>query len=115
MARPRILIWCRYYGPGRNRAAMSIKRVSIARMVAGPLPPAPLKRAQVIGVRYATGVIPDKINLYFSFKVLVDGLIHCGVLHDDAPEFLCGGEDYLHVRVKTKAEQKCELSVVEVD
>lgn len=82
----------------------------------GP-PPEPLQSAQIIGIRYCCGVPPDRQNVWYSFKI-IDGLLPvakggCGVIADDSPGVLDGGEDYYSVRVKTRKEQRITITVVE--
>lgn len=86
-------------------------QVALARQVAGPLPQKPLTSAQVVGIRYCCGTQPDRQNVWYSFKPLTDGLIAAGLILDDNPSVLVA-EDYYAQPVKTRAEQRIELSVV---
>ena len=79
-------------------------------MIAGPLPPRPLEKAQVVGIRYCAGVQPDRVNVWSSMKAPLDGMIRCGLILDDNPGVLLG-EDYYSVRVRTRAEQRLTISV----
>lgn len=48
-------------------------------------PAAPLQKAQVILTRHSS-VEPDTDGCRGSFKVVLDALVHCGVLANDKPE-----------------------------
>jgi len=51
-------------------------------LAAGGAPAAPLERAAVTCVRHSARE-PDPDNLAYSFKVVLDGLKHAGVIRDD--------------------------------
>lgn len=88
-------------------------------------PPVPLKRCKILGIRYCVGVPPDRINVWYSFKTLVDacnelhydkkgrryGLL--GIIEDDSPSVVIE-EDYYSERVKHKYEQRVTLTITEV-
>lgn len=98
-------------------------RVIAAVFDAGGPPPKPLTRAKIEGIRYCIGNPPDVINVYSSFKCLVDALqvphpekpkgckIGASVIVEDDPQTLIDGEIYRSVRVRTKAEQRITLSI----
>jgi hypothetical protein len=54
---------------------------------AGGRPKSPITRASIFGYRHSSQR-PDTINLYFSFKAIVDGLIVAKVIDDDNPKVL---------------------------
>ncbi len=89
----------------------------------GP-PPEPLKHAELVGIRYCMGEPPDRPNVWYSFKPLVDALTPpkidkllrlsggCAVLEDDNPSVLVL-ENYYSVRVRNLDEQRIVLSIEE--
>ncbi len=77
----------------------------------GKRPAEPLELAAIYGVRHSSQQ-PDRINLWYSFKPLVDGLIRAGVIKDDAPRYLAS-EHYSWEWVP-KGEAWVSLRVVEI-
>jgi len=62
--------------------------VRIAAM--GKAPPEPLQVARIRCTRHSSAE-PDGDNLAYSFKMILDQLVCCGVLADDAPRHIAGG------------------------
>lgn len=48
-----------------------------------------------------------------SAKAAIDGLVRCGILRDDSPEFVTEVR-YRQIKVKTKDEQKTVIEIEEV-
>lgn len=48
-----------------------------------------------------------------SAKAAIDGLVHCGILADDSPEYVREVR-YLQVKVKSKEEEETRLIIEEV-
>ena len=101
------------------------KRVVEAVLEAGGAPGEPLRAAEIVGIRYCAGTPPDRINVWASFKCLVDALqapgrrpkdckIGASVIVDDSPVTLVS-EDYYSVRVATRAEERITLSIRDRD
>ncbi len=78
----------------------------------GHIPRTPLTTAAVFGCRYSSRE-PDRINLWYSFKPLLDGLIHAGIIFDDNPGILMD-EDYSWQKAKPKSGS-VSLRVQELD
>lgn len=53
----------------------------------GRRPSVPLTSVEVYGVRHSSQ-IPDRINTWYSFKCVVDGLIEAGVILNDSPHVI---------------------------
>lgn len=54
---------------------------------AGRRPSSPLTAVEVHGVRHSSQ-LPDRINTWYSFKCVVDGLIEADVIWDDSPDYI---------------------------
>lgn len=93
-------------------------------------PSSPLKKANILGIRYSVGKPPDRINVWSSFKPIVDALqaptwipgkmgkrgrwsIGCSIIENDSPEVLVE-EEYRSVRVPHLTEQRIEIHITEV-
>ena len=48
-----------------------------------------------------------------SAKAAIDGLVHCGILADDSPEYVQEVR-YLQVKVKNKSEEETRLIIEEI-
>lgn len=84
--------------------------IHYALLEAGGPPKQPLDHAAITGVRYCCGIQPDWINVVYSFKPLVDGLIKAGMIVDDNPSVLLE-EHYSAVRVPHRVDQRVTLRV----
>ena len=73
-------------------------------------PKEPWSEAGVICTRYASGVEPDRQNLSYSFKAIVDGLKRSWVIADDNPSVLLI-ERYEFERVEHRNEHKVTVTV----
>lgn len=76
----------------------------------GNRPKEPWTEAGVICTRYSSGVEPDRQNLGYSFKALLDGLKLARVIADDKPEVLLI-ERYLFERVEHRIDHKLTVTV----
>lgn len=74
-------------------------RVHVATL--GKRPPKPLMKARLRFVRCSASP-PDYTNLVASFKDIEDGLVKCGIIFDDAMEYV-GKPDYDWEKAKPKA------------
>lgn len=74
----------------------------------GP-PRKPWKHVTVRGIRYCTGVPPDRPNVWYSFKPLIDALNEF-VIEDDNPSVIIE-ESYHSVRVEKKAQQRIVIII----
>ncbi len=61
------------------------KRVWLAVRESGEKPREPWKTAGIVVVRHSALPEPDRDNLAYSAKVILDGLVKAGVIADDAP------------------------------
>lgn len=82
----------------------------IKRHVIWPGPP--MKRAKVTCLRHSSRQ-QDFDNLVNSFKFLIDAIVKCGILIDDAPEII-GQPDYQWVKAN-KGEFKIVIHISEVE
>ena len=95
---------------------------------AGGPPKEPFEHAEITGIRSCTGVPPDRCNVWYSFKCLVDavtpprqekrgrGVMHFGgiaIIEDDNPSVV-RKEDYYSAQVSTKQEEGIYLRIREV-
>jgi hypothetical protein len=96
-------------------------RVVEAVLESGGPPHQPLTRASITGIRYCAGIQPDRINIWASFKCIIDALqvpghrkkdckIGASVIMDDSPATLVA-ESYYSVRVPTRAEERVTILV----
>jgi len=87
-------------------------RTQLAIMCQTKAPAEPLKSAEITAIRFCTGTPPDWPNVVYSFKPIIDSLVGW-IIEDDNPSVLLS-EKYYSVRVRTKAEQRLEISLVGV-
>ncbi|GAG46251.1 unnamed protein product [marine sediment metagenome] len=76
------------------------------------IPKTPLTRVSVRGVRFSNKM-PDRCNLWYSFKAIVDGLTKAGIIADDNPWILLH-EDYDWMFVKDNRQFGVRLVVEEL-
>lgn len=78
-------------------------------------PSEPLRFCGLHGIRYSSGQEPDRINLWYSFKAMVDGLIEgrSAIIIDDSPKYVLE-ERYTFVKIKRNEQKRVSLLVYEL-
>jgi Holliday junction resolvase RusA-like endonuclease len=96
---------------GRSLTRASWRQLVDKAINARGLPPHPLERARITCTRFSSKR-PDYDNLVASFKSVIDGLVDCGVIEDDADSVLVE-RSYLWQHA-TNQESKIIVKVEEV-
>lgn len=81
------------------------------RYLFGPKKPM-LQRCKIKYTRFSTGTLDEADNLPGSFKCVGDALVLAGVIKDDSPAVIVSFEAK-QVRVKTRKEQRTEITIEE--